>query len=164
MLCQSCKNKEAAFHYVSNVNGQVTEAHLCHECAGKLGYDLGFKAVNYFDSALSNFVGGHQQKASEPVQHCPLCGASQNDIAKTGKVGCAQCYATFSSMLMPFIKRIHGNTEHVGKIPASAGAGLKLKRELEDLKQELKAAVDLQEYENAARLRDRIIELEKEAG
>lgn len=82
------------------------------------------------------------------------------DIAKTGKVGCAQCYETFFDDLLPSIRRIHGNTRHTGKLAGSAGKELRVVNELEQARQELHDAIEKQEFEKAAKLRDRIKELE----
>ncbi len=162
MLCQNCGKHEAEYHYKSNVNGTVTEQHLCSECAKKLGYSVPFfgHTDNFLGSLLSDFFGGSAIKTAAPGAVCPLCGSTAGDISRTGKVGCAQCYDTFSDMLLPYIRRIHGNTEHTGKIPSDAGAEIKTKRELVQLKEELKKAVEAQEFEKAAQLRDRIKELE----
>ena len=38
MKCENCGKNEVTFVYQSNVNGQITEKHLCSECAERLGY------------------------------------------------------------------------------------------------------------------------------
>ena len=37
MKCQNCGKNEATFYYKSNINGRVMESHLCPECARQLG-------------------------------------------------------------------------------------------------------------------------------
>jgi protein arginine kinase activator len=168
MLCQNCGKNNAAFHYKTSVNGMISELHLCADCASKIKHDgqtntnvFDINGGNYFASLLSDFLGsGVQSNAGR----CPLCGATARDISRTGKAGCARCYETFSDMLLPYIKRIHGNIRHNGKLPASAGAELQLKRRIDKLKGELNRAVEAQNYEHAAQLRDRIKELERSAG
>jgi protein arginine kinase activator len=167
MLCQNCGKHEAEYHYKSNVNGTVTEQHLCSECAKKLGYSVPIfgGTDSFLGSFLSDFFGGSTGlKTMAPGITCPLCGSSASDISRSGKVGCAQCYDTFSDMLTPYIKRIHGSTEHTGKIPSDAGAEIKSKRQLVQLREELKKAIENQEFEKAAELRDKIKELEGGAG
>jgi len=166
MLCQNCGKNEATFHYQYNINGSVTERHLCAQCAHESGEEsFFFKPSDYMGSMLSDFFGGIP---SLPSRHsavkCPLCGATERDIAATGKAGCAQCYSVFDSLLTPYVRRIHGSAPHAGKIPSAEGKELKAKRELEELKVELKKAVDEQEFERAAQLRDKIRDMEKEVG
>jgi len=91
---------------------------------------------------------------------CTQCGADIGYIEKTGKVGCEKCYEVFSSTLNPYISKIHHNAQYMGKIPNSANKKIKIKRELEDLKAKLNAAVEAQEYEQAAIIRDKIKEME----
>jgi protein arginine kinase activator len=122
-------------------------------------------ADSFLGSFLSDFFGGSTGlKVAAPGITCPLCGSTASDISRTGKVGCAQCYDTFADMLTPYIKRIHGNTEHTGKIPSDAGAEIKTKRQLVQLKEELKKAIENQEFEKAAELRDRIKDIEGSDG
>lgn len=170
MLCQNCGKHEAVFHYTSNINGNVTEQHLCSECASALGYDNipVLHSQDIFGSMLSDMFGTflpqHTSSSYNGVLACPLCGATARDISKTGKAGCANCYDVFSDMLNPYIRRIHGNVQHSGKIPESAGSELKEKRELEQLRGQLKSAIDAQEFEKAAELRDKIKAIEEGKG
>ena len=83
-----------------------------------------------------------------------------DDIAKSGKVGCANCYDIFYDELLPSIQRIHGKTVHIGKLAKSAGSEVKMKSTLAKLKEELTTAIKEQEFEKAAKLRDQIKELE----
>lgn len=82
------------------------------------------------------------------------------EIAHTGKAGCPACYTTFYDRLLPSIQRIHGKAQHVGKISPRAGETVKRERELTDLKKQLADAIASQQYEECAKLRDRIQELE----
>jgi protein arginine kinase activator len=134
MLCQNCGSNEAEYHYSSNINGEIRQLHLCKECTAKLGGSIPFMQpqFNFFNSFFTNLLGASSHKPSDTRQ-CPLCGATERSILNSGKVGCAQCYDTFSDMLVPFIKRIHGNTEHQGKAPSSAGPEIKRLREIESL-------------------------------
>ena len=167
MMCQNCGKNEAVFHYKSNINGEVTEQHLCSECASALGYDnmSVFKPHDFFGSMLSDIFGTSLPQPGSLVPRgvlaCPLCGSTARDIQNTGKVGCAQCYDVFSDLLTPYVRRIHGNARHSGKIPESAGHELKTKREIASLKSQLAEAIENQEFEKAAELRDSIKALEE---
>ena len=161
MLCQNCKKNQADFHYKTSFLGQEAELHLCRECAVKLGYEgmMSGQTSDYVGVLLSNFFQG-RTGGQEPGVRCPLCGAMKGDIAREGKVGCAQCYDTFSELLNPSIQRIHRGAHHTGKIPERAGGGLRAKRDIEKLREEMENEVAMQNYEAAAVLRDRIKAIE----
>lgn len=85
---------------------------------------------------------------------------SFEDFRKTGKLGCTNCYKLFKENLAPILRRLHGNAEHTGKVPAKISGCIKNSNEIEKLKNELTDAIDREEYEKAAQLRDRIRGLE----
>ena len=163
MLCQNCGKNEAEFHYRQNINGEETEKHLCRECVNESG-NAGQTPTQYLNSMLSNFFEAPSVRQLNKGETCPVCGINRAEISRTGKAGCPDCYGIFEDMFMPYIKRIHRATAHTGKIPESAGAEIRLKREILKKKEELRAAIDLEEFEKAATLRDIIKSLEKEGG
>ncbi|MBQ3928652.1 MAG: UvrB/UvrC motif-containing protein [Clostridia bacterium] len=160
MLCQSCEKRQATTHIKTILNGELKEYNLCPECAQKLGYgsffgNVGFDLNKLFGSFMDSFA------AEKNTKRCRCCGSSFEDIAKSGKVGCAECYETFYEELQPSIQRIHGRTIHTGKLAHSAGTEVKIRNEIARYKSELQEAVKNQEFERAAELRDQIKELEK---
>lgn len=168
MLCQSCGNNLATTYVKTVVNGELSEYALCADCAKKLGYTDIFSdfGIN-FGTLLGN---NYEHNEAENTQ-CPFCGATFESIAKSGKVGCANCYKVFYDRLIPSIQRIHGNTVHRGKRPGSAALILhprsELKVEGRDLslkENELEKAIKEQNFEYAAVLRDEIkaLKLSKE--
>lgn len=169
MLCQRCNKNEVTTHYTQNVNGQITEYHLCSECAEAMGIGGMFSGFGGFGGFTFSPLGGmlgsmlgapaYSHSALPTVERCELCGSSFSDIAERGKAGCAKCYEVFRNQLMPSIERLHGNTSHAGKRPDGGAASVK-QSELEGLKEKLRQAIDAQEYEKAAEYRDRIKELE----
>lgn len=172
MLCQNCGKNNANTHIKTMVNGDTKEFYICTECASSLGYNKMFNSsiFNTFNTDFDGFLGGFLTKgiAGTPIANsgrkCSFCQISLDDIMNKGKAGCASCYDEFYDRLLPSIKRLHGNVAHTGKVPRSAGTKAKTVRELEDLKAQLQKAVDEQKYENAAVLRDKIKEKEKELG
>lgn len=163
MLCQNCKKNEATTHIKTIVNGEATEAHLCSDCAKSLGYDGVFSDFGFnFSDMLSSFF-------SEPVMaglggrslRCDKCGSTFNDIVRSGKIGCGDCYSTFYDKLLPSLERLHGRTSHEGKIP-NCIVEVPDKTEKEKLQDELDEAVKSQDYEKAAELRDKIKGMESE--
>ncbi len=173
MLCQSCKKKEASFHYTSNENGNVTELHLCRDCAKKSGYlDEGMGSFNPFhffedsDSMFGELIGGMFGNApAKPLREsavCPFCGMRLGEFMHGGKAGCAKCYTTFKDAITPTISKIHGNTTHVGKIPAHRALHKSKEDKRRELESLLKASIEKQEYEKAAEYRDAIRALDKD--
>lgn len=88
----------------------------------------------------------------QDVKTCPQCGRSYSDFQKSGKFGCAQCYETFRVPVAATLKQIHQNTAHTGKLPSRSAEGLKQKRRMAELKQQLSKAVAEEDYETAAKL------------
>jgi protein arginine kinase activator len=99
------------------------------------------------------------QKATSALR-CDQCGLTYGQFSKLGRFGCSSCYKHFTDKLDPLLKRVHGNVVHVGKIPKRSGGLIQQKREIEELKHELQARIQSQEFEYAATLRDKIRELE----
>ncbi|MCR4925292.1 MAG: UvrB/UvrC motif-containing protein [Clostridiales bacterium] len=163
MLCQNCNKREATTHVKKIINAEESELHLCSECAAKLGYgnlfhNFGFSLGDIFGSFLNN-----SSALLGDELRCEKCGSSFNDIAHSGKVGCANCYKTFYDRLLPSLQRIHGKTFHSGKMGSLASAEAIKENKVEDLKSQLDAAVKEQNFELAATLRDEIKDIEKES-
>ena len=169
MLCQMCGQHPATTHIKTIVNGKLTQAHLCADCAKKQGYgNLFADWGSGFGSLLSGFMGS--AAPTRQVTRCPGCGASFEDITRSGKIGCAECYHTFRGQLLPIIQRIHGTAQHKGKVPGSSALRVtdtnnKIvaveETPLEEKKRLLKQAIETQDFERAAVLRDEIKELEQ---
>lgn len=169
MLCENCKKNNATTHIHTVINGVVTDKNLCGYCAAKLGYN------NFSHNPLANMLAsmfGEVGHSNLSAKKCACCGSSFSDIAETGRVGCAECYNTFSDELLPYIKRLHGSTSHIGKKPSSLRPKTLVSVEkketaiqvspIERLKEELRRCIEREEYEKAATLRDKIKSLSKE--
>ena len=152
MLCENCGKNVATVHYEQIINGVRTEKHLCAECAKKLEMDsFMFEPSNFFAPLFSN-------KIERTARVCKTCGCTEQEFLDTQFVGCPDCYDTFQDLIEPMIQRIHGSTKHkTARIAAKPHNELS---EVDKLKNELNDAVEKQEYEKAAKLRDRIKELE----
>ena len=164
MLCQNCGKYEATTHVKRIVNGESAEAHLCSDCAKALGYNDVFGGFgNTFGDLLGSFFGEPQVSAiSSRTIRCEKCGNTFNDIVNSGKIGCADCYTTFYDKLLPSLQRIHGKTRHEGKNPTIIKAEVTdSTNPIEDLEEQLRIAIDEQNFEKAAQLRDKINELKE---
>ena len=167
MLCQNCEKYEATTHVKRIINGESAEAHLCSDCAHALGYDDVFSGWgNSFSDILGLFLGEPTVSSlSSKTVRCEKCGNTFNDIINNGKLGCADCYTTFYDKLLPSLQRIHGKTKHEGKVPLIRKSSEVTSKEdiLTSLENELKIAIENQEFEKAAELRDKINQM-KEGG
>lgn len=160
MICDVCKKNQATSHVRSVVNGELTEMWLCSNCAKEMGYNSFFgDMASDFSSFLGSFLGDGLPSRTSATR-CTKCGSSFAEIARSGKVGCPQCYTEFYNELLPSIRKIHGNTEHTGKTASMAGPKAQIAGKLEKTKEELAKAVKAQNFELAAKLRDEIKELE----
>ncbi|MBQ3063685.1 MAG: UvrB/UvrC motif-containing protein [Clostridia bacterium] len=152
MKCERCEN-DASFFYNETVNGKKKSLALCADCATKAGFFMGSAATaleNDLYSALFQKKQPHTQKL------CPTCGTAWQTITANGMVGCPDCYKTFREELGVSIRRLHGNTRHVGRAPAKHGATREKENRISALRAALKTAIAAENFEEAARLRDEI--------
>ncbi len=174
MLCENCKKNEATAYIKTNVNGEVHEYHLCPECAAQMqnsgafgsmfNFDSMFSPMSGFDlvsSLLSSPFGGFSAMPSiGSGKRCSVCGSDFSSIAKSGKAGCPNCYTEFRAKLAPTVRKIHGNTVHCGK-HSKVTTEQSNESQIADLKKQLTEAVNSENYELAAELRDKIKSMEK---
>ena len=153
------------------MNGNISETSLCSMCAEKHGFGAKQLFVNIGQEASEDgqdglfgglFAAMSDEKASgsRGQNACSECGMRFSDFLQDGRIGCGECYKTFSSELYPTIKRIHGRGGHCGKVPKGKSGEIEKKRKLEELRTNLRKAVEEQEYELAAKYRDEIRDLE----
>lgn len=169
MLCQNCKVNEANTHIKRVVNGEATQKHLCSSCAQSLGYDNFFSDFTFnLPSLFSSFFDDRNLLLGETkADRCEICGCSFEDIIKSGNVGCSNCYKKFYSKLQPSIQRIHGKVRHSGKVPVKAAEPIVVKEKtaqekISDLEKEMAKAIETQNFERAAAIRDEIKSLKGE--
>ncbi len=165
MVCDICGKKKATVHLTEIVDGQMTEMHLCENCAHEKSVQMEqqFGLADLL-AGLSDFgkqvVDQQQEKLA-----CPRCGLTYDDFKKFGRLGCSGCYAAFREQLSVLLKKIHGSNRHYGKAPEALSQFEKDKNEiLRDLRDQLDHAVHAEDFERAAELRDRIRDLEKGSG
>ena len=169
MLCQNCKKNEANTHIKRVVNGEATQKHLCSSCAQSLGYDNFFSDFTFnLPSLFSSFFDDRNLLLGESrAERCEICGCSFEDIIKSGCVGCSNCYSKFYAKLQQSLQRIHGKVKHSGKVPAKTAEPIEIKEKtvdekIEDLQKEMAKAIETQNFERAAAIRDEIKALKGE--
>ncbi|MDQ0116383.1 UvrB/UvrC motif-containing protein [Paenibacillus harenae] len=168
MICQECGKRPATLHFTKIINGEKTEFHICESCAREKGEGIP-GAPNSFSihsllSGLLDFesTGGPSfTNQQQQAIRCEECGLTYTQFSKIGRFGCSACYQQFADKLDPLLKRVHGSTVHMGKIPKRSGGQIQCKREIEQLRRDLQTQIEQEEFESAAKLRDRIRELER---
>jgi protein arginine kinase activator len=174
MNCEECGKRPATLHLTKIINGEKTEYHICEHCAKEKGDVIsGFNnfSIHNLLSGLLNFDpmgkgNGHTSSSAHTTAQakqlrCETCGLTYAQFSKSGRFGCSDCYQYFGERLDPLFRRIHGNTNHIGKVPERTGGQIKLRKELEQLKTALQRYVSTEEFEKAAEIRDRIRALEQ---
>ena len=163
MQCDHCHDRPAAVHLTQIVNNSVTTLHLCEECAAEKGVQTAATVAKF---PLSDFLATLGKETPEgavagETERCAFCRASLQDFRESGRLGCPHCYETFGSHLRNLLRRLHGSSQHVGEAYLSpAPTNTDARRQLSDLRDQLKRAVDAENFELAADLRDRIRVLE----
>ena len=153
-MCDKCGKRPATAVIRKNINGKYSEYSLCPECASEEQIFNDFKELvpAFFSLPERGF-------ARESV--CPVCGTAAREVRRSGRAGCAKCYETFGYLFEPYIERIHGASKHAGMIPASADQEITRRKKIRDTRESLRQAVEREEYEKAAVLRDELRALEK---
>ncbi len=159
-LCQSCKQNPATIHY-TEIKGpeKVRELHVCEACAQCQGM-TGGPALAALPPMLASRVKGPKSPGA-PAPRCPTCGISFAEFREKGRLGCPHDYEFFQEHLDPLLEKIHGSSEHKGRLPRGSGPEASRRNDgLLRLRRELQQAVKAEQYESAARLRDAIRQLE----
>lgn len=163
MFCQECKTRPATVHLTRVIGDEVEQMHLCAQCAREKGELQFFDPATMIQNLLANFVSVQQVEVQE-VPPCPTCGFSFGEFRASGRLGCPACYAHFHKQLEPILRRLHGTTDHRGKLPARRGVHHRRGQKVAQLKELLAHAVAHEEFEEAARLRDELRSLESGGG
>lgn len=168
MLCQECNKRKATVHLTKIINNNKTEVHLCQQCASEKGeLDFAFEpkfSIHHLFAGLLD-LDGFGPTVGIPVttkMQCENCGLTYAQFSQIGRLGCSDCYETFKDKLNVLLRRIHGRTQHTGKVPCRSGSVIKFKKEIKELRSELQKKINSEEFEKAAKIRDRIRDLEKE--
>lgn len=161
MLCEDCQEREAELQLTAIIDGEMRTLDLCSACASARGLTTSAATTAPLADFLAQ-LGTEETPAGEGGEDpCPYCGTTETDFRRTGRLGCPQCYAHFEPQLRGLLRRLHGSPQHVGKLYMSAGseAGDRIAR-LSAMRRRLQRAVETEDFELAAELRDRIHEME----
>lgn len=179
MKCEKCGKNEANTFYKETINGNTREMHLCADCAREMHigaeFENAFAGVgnSFWSDPFHSFFGGDfsslwSSMIGQPAEgarltsgrKCPSCGMTEAELRQTGRAGCPECYNTFSDVLTPYIRQVHGADTHLGAKPKDGEK--KTEDPVTEMRAKLGEAVRNENYEEAARLRDEIRRLEGE--
>jgi protein arginine kinase activator len=161
MLCDQCHERDAVLNLTQIVENAVTQLHLCEKCAAERGIET---TVSMPTHPLGDFLQAAQQQALQlpgDAARCAYCGTSLKDFRASGRLGCAHCYGAFEQSLRDLLRRVHGSARHAGRTYEVPNPAL-LERDvsLGALRAQLQKAIEREDFESAARLRDQIRTLE----
>lgn len=178
MLCERCKKNQATMRLTRIINNKKQVINLCADCARETGNQI-VPTIDGIGSILSGLMGLDNLWKNDPqlsVKKCPVCGMTQAEISRSGKLGCSECYITFIDEIRPLLRKIHGNCLHHGSVPMAdkaesapvkpeVASAVNIKAEdgpppredsVEALKLQMKDAIAREDFETAAKLRDEI--------
>ena len=158
MTCDVCKKNAANVFLTQIVDGKMQKVNLCESCSKEKGVTdpTGFALADL----LLGLGAAQEIERGGTTTKCPVCGFSQADFKKTGRLGCSSCYETFSETLDNLLRGMHKGVDHIGKVPSRLAKSMERETELKKLQTELRKAVADENYETAAEIRDRIRELQ----
>lgn len=161
MVCDNCKELDAVVHLTRIVDNAVTQLHLCEKCAAAKGVETTLAMPQHPLGDILQAVQQAASPASEDAASCSFCGATPKDFRATGRLGCPHCYDAMEGSLRELLRRLHGSSKHVGaKYDAPIAHVVSKPDTLHDLRDRLRRAVDAEQFELAAELRDRLRVLE----
>jgi protein arginine kinase activator len=157
--CQVCGEAEATIHFKELKHDEMRELHLCPSCAEEKGLHAAVEQdklslANQFIWMAENLYPESSAKVGQ-IQ-CPRCGLRYGEFTRQGRFGCVDCYSAFDVQIRRLLRRVHGATQHVGKVPGRSASPTKNEATLHRLQEELQRAIASENFERAAEIRDRI--------
>ncbi|MDX9754791.1 MAG: UvrB/UvrC motif-containing protein [bacterium] len=165
MNCEICKKNVARIHVTQIRDGNKLSIHICPECALEKGVAGPAINTSFSIEQIVNQASKGVTLDSHALMNpktCTACGLTYNAFKESGRLGCAMCYDLFADELEPLLLRIQKELRYNGKYPEEGNDLLQKKREIAELKRQLKIAVEKEDFHKAAELRDRIVELGKQ--
>lgn len=170
MICDICNKNPATVHLTEIVDDQMTELHLCEDCARQKSESMESQfGLSDLLAGMAEFSKPASQEKEDATLKCKKCGLTYADFKKVGRLGCHECYESFKKYLGPLLKRIHGSNQHFGKSPHKTEDTKIMQKAVDEnsdllaLREKLKVAIESEAFEVAARLRDQIRELENKS-
>jgi protein arginine kinase activator len=163
MLCENCRENDAVVNLTTIKDNVVTQQHLCEKCAAAKGVETSVTPKQHpLISEIMNDVHQKAQLGGDDARECHFCGATTRDFRATSRLGCARCYTAFERHLRELLRKLHGTPRHVGRSYVPPASEL-LERvgSTAQLRERLRRAIDTEQFELAAELRDRLRSVEQ---
>jgi protein arginine kinase activator len=162
MKCEICGLKDAVIHIRQIHKDLIHELHICEECAQEKGLIREEESELPIANLLSGLLEGRDMTgAGEVKEACPRCGMKASEFRKQGKLGCAECFSAFQKDVKAIVSQMAARPHHTGRLPRSFAGSFGTSFENGELREALRQAVEKEDYEEAARLRDRIQEIDE---
>jgi protein arginine kinase activator len=157
MDCNNCGDQHAEVTLTEIESDEMKTLHLCSTCAALKGITIEGPGLAPVADLLAHLGGVSDDVSSSDALECEYCGTQSSEFRKTGRLGCPQCYAQFPKQLRAVLQRVHGAAQHIGKIYLGSDlAETKPDLERASLKRRLERAVEVEDFELAANLRDKM--------
>ncbi len=159
MKCQNCGSENAVIHLTQIVDDEMKTLHLCERCAAEKGLETSTVPENF---PLTDFLAKMGPEEKTPAEHppvgsCSFCGLEFSEFKELGRLGCPHCWSSFEVQLRGLLRRIHGGSQHLGKVYLSPDPSVsEREKRLDALRRKLQRAVELEDFERAAELGDEI--------
>jgi len=161
MTCQSCGKNPAVVHLTRIIDNEMKTVHLCEECAAEQGLETSTVPENFPLTDLLAQMGGEERPSDHGVNACTFCGLTLAEFREVGRLGCPHCWTSFEGHMRRLLRRIHGGSQHLGKVYLSPDPSVSEREQrVESLRRKLQRAIELEDFERAAEIRDEIRNLE----
>ena len=157
--CRRC-SKPATFHITEIHDGDAVAIHLCESCAREYLADANDDPSPNPAAELAAKLEKLAEDSDAALLACSNCGISFNEFREQGRLGCPCCYDEFRNDLLPLLDNIHEDTTHIGKRPVRSPGQTEDQSRLIHLRAQQRQAIDAEDYEAAAVLRDEIASIE----
>lgn len=154
MKCEKCQTEKATVFLTQIISGKMHKVDLCESCAKEMGVTN--TATFSLADLLMKTEAERQNKTTTKTLKCPSCGFTQEDLSRTGRVGCGKCYDIFKDVLDEVLKDMQRAPQHVGKVPVRFMANQSVQERRQVIEEALEIAVRNEKYEDAAVLRDQL--------
>lgn len=162
VTCQNCKTRPAKVHYTEIVNDNMVAMNLCLECAEEKGIDVQKSGSYGLGDLVAGLIDDTVESEADRISRvrCPTCAYEYSDFKRIGRLGCPECYDAFEAQLVPVLRHVHGSTQHAGKKAVQVGERAAVRERMTALRAALSEAIQSEDYERAAAIRDEIRGLE----
>ncbi len=167
VICMKCNKSFATVKLTRIVNGRVEELNLCQSCAAEISpyqKKLAGAQAN-LDSILAGLLANEKEKkhTTDVDITCRGCGLPFATYRESLFLGCADCYDSFGEHLLADLRKFHGSTRHQGKVPKRFQSRITMQRDIRQIRKQMEEAIEQDNFELAAQLRDKIKSLENQA-